>query len=217
MNKPEILELGLRPYRHVQEQLFKEGIERDQLGLPPKHHLIFCSHFPVYTLGRNASEAFISGQARQSGAEIIRIQRGGEVTFHGPGQLVVYPILNLNALGLGLARYVEVLEQSVINCLKAYEIQAHRIEGAAGIWINSKSGGVKKICAIGIQASRPMCMHGIAVNLHTDLNYFNLITPCGIADKGVCRLSDETDLEVDEDHFKRLFLKEFCALSGLGS
>ena len=115
MNKPEILELGLRPYREVQEQLFKEGIERDQLGLPPKHHLIFCSHFPVYTLGRNASEAFISGQARQSGAEIIRIQRGGEVTFHGPGQLVVYPILNLNALSRFGVKAVESLLEGKTN------------------------------------------------------------------------------------------------------
>jgi lipoyl(octanoyl) transferase len=214
----DIHDIGIQHYRSVlqlQEQLFKAGIERDQNGLPPKQNIILCSHFPVYTLGKNASEAFVSDQARQSGADIIRIKRGGEVTFHGPGQLVVYPILNLNALGLGLAAYVEILEQSVINSLKKYQVHARRAESAPGIWLESKTGGLKKIGAVGIQASRPMCMHGIAVNLHTDLKYFNMITPCGIADKGVSRLCDETELPVDEASFKQIFLTEFCALSGL--
>lgn len=167
--------------------------------------LLFVEHNPVYTLGKSGKAEnilFTEAMLERIGAEFFHIERGGDVTFHGPGQIVGYPILDLEKLGIGLREYIEVLEQSVIDCLKLWGIDAGRIAGASGVWIEPESVRARKICAIGVRSSRYVTMHGFAFNVATDLRYFSYINPCGFVDKGVTSLEQELGHEVDIEQVK---------------
>ncbi len=174
----------------------------------PHQYLIFCEHPHVYTLGKNGSEQNLllpTEQLRERGATFYQIERGGDITYHGPGQLVMYPILDLEQFGLGLRQYVWLLEESVISCLEDFGIQAKRMEGAPGLWLEQN----RKICALGIKASRQVTMHGLALNVNTDLRYFDWIHPCGFQDKGTTSMQKELGKALDmqavrlrlKDHF----------------
>ena len=167
--------------------------------------LLFVEHNPVYTLGKNgkASNILFSEQMLERiGAEFFHIERGGDVTFHGPGQIVGYPILDLEKVGIGLREYIDALEQSVIDCLKLWGIEAGRIAGASGVWIEPESVRARKICAIGVRSSRYVTMHGFAFNVSTDLHYFSYINPCGFVDKGVTSMEAELGRKVDIEQVK---------------
>jgi lipoyl(octanoyl) transferase len=166
-------------------------------GRPVHGTLIFVEHPHVYTLGKNGSENnllldYIQLQAKD--ASFYRIDRGGDITYHGPGQIVGYPIFDLEAIGINLKKYIYLLEESVIMTLAESGIVAERLNGASGVWLDpGVSSRARKICAIGVRASRYVTMHGFAFNVNTDLSYFNYINPCGFTDKGVTSLEKEKD------------------------
>ena len=160
--------------------------------------ILIVEHPAVYTLGKSGHQEnmLVTEEYLKSlGAEFFHIDRGGDITFHGPGQLVCYPIIDLDAIGLGIRRYIEALEQSVIDLASEYGIEAHRSEGASGVWV-TQGNRLVKLCAIGVRASHGVTMHGLAMNVATDLRWFELINPCGFTDRGVCSLSSLTKREV---------------------
>jgi lipoyl(octanoyl) transferase len=171
---------------------------------------ILCVEHPaVYTLGKSGHQEnmLVSEEYLKSlGAEFFHIDRGGDITFHGPGQLVCYPIVDLDAIGLGVRRYIEALEQTVIDLAKEYGIDAHRSEGASGVWVTRPGGRLEKLCAIGVRASHGVTMHGLAMNVSTDLNWFHLINPCGFTDRGVCSLTTLTGRQVTMEEVKPKFI-----------
>lgn len=182
----------------------RQQIERDA------GWLLLVEHNPVYTLGKSGkdenmlvSEAYL----RSIGAEFFHIDRGGDVTFHGPGQVVGYPILDLEQVGLGLRDYIDALEGAIIGVCAEWGIEAGRVAGASGVWIEGDSPRARKICAIGVRSSRFVTMHGFALNVNTDLKYFSHINPCGFADKGVTSLRQELGREVDMELVKSQIVK----------
>lgn len=206
---------GLKGYQSVlafQEKLFQQNIQSKEQGLPTANHLIFCEHYPVYTLGKSGKRENILVSNKDMQADFFHVNRGGDVTFHGPGQLVVYPVLDLETFGFGLAEYITRLEETVIKSLQPYGINAQRLAGAPGIWVinhDDKEFAERKICAIGVKASRQITMHGIAVNISTDLSYFDKIVPCGLKGKGVTSLQKETCLSISIQEYEDTFLKAF--------
>ncbi|MFT5479737.1 MAG: lipoyl(octanoyl) transferase [bacterium] len=175
--------------------------------------LFLCEHNHVYTFGKSTNEAnFLINDAFLSsiGAQKFQIERGGDITYHGPGQLVGYPILNLHQINMGVKKYVELLEESIIQTLAAFNIFTERIEGLTGIWL--KDGPPRKIGAIGIKVSRGITMHGFALNVNSDLTYFNHIVPCGIADKSVTSMAKELGKEVDFNKVIDTYTKTFISL-----
>lgn len=180
-------------------------------------HLIFCEHNHVFTLGKNGNQSNLlvdNLKLNAAGAEFFKIDRGGDITYHGPGQLVGYPIFNLNLFKIGIKQYVYNIEQAVINLLSDLGIESERLDGATGVWLNSnKKGFQKKICAIGVKVSKGTTMHGFALNVNTDLNYFSYINPCGFTDKSVTSIENELKTKQNFDiisnrlleHFKNIF------------
>lgn len=169
--------------------------------------LLLVEHPPVYTLGKSGRAANLlitPAELERLGAAFFHIDRGGDITFHGPGQLVGYPILDLERLGIGLRDYVDALEEAVIRTVAAYGIRGGRIAGASGVWIDEKSARPRKICAIGVRASRYVTMHGFALNVATDLGWFDRINPCGFTDRGVASIALETGSEPSMDEVKEL-------------
>lgn len=217
----EFIDLGNRGYREVWEMQNKwmEEVKAEKLaGKIPRDYLVFVEHPPVYTLGKSGNEANMlisSLQLRAAHAEFIKVDRGGDITFHGPGQLVAYPILDLESLHLGVKEYVERLEEIVIRTLADYGIEGGRLPGATGVWLAPGRAGARKICAIGVKCSRYVTMHGFALNVNTDLNYFNYIHPCGFVDKGVTSMEKETGRRLDMDEVKLKVLRCFQELLGL--
>ncbi len=170
--------------------------------------ILLCEHPAVYTLGKSGDAGnMLAGEEflRSKGASLFHIDRGGDITFHGPGQLVGYPILDLEKEGLGLREYIYSLEQAVIYTVAEYGISGTRVAGAAGVWLTD-GGPLRKICAIGVRSSRYVTMHGFALNANTDLRWFDYINPCGFADRGVTSIAKETGGEVDMALLKRRFL-----------
>lgn len=204
-----VRDLGLIGYQTAwdeQERLFADtvAVKIANRTLPPPeqqptpNYLLFCEHPHVYTLGKSgheshllANEAFL----KQIGATYHRINRGGDITYHGPGQLVGYPILDLDNFFTDIHRYMRLLEEAIILTLKDFGINAGRIDGLTGVWLDDEKGGSvsrqRKICAMGVKASRWVTMHGFALNVNTDLSYFSHIVPCGIADKAVTSMQQE--------------------------
>lgn len=179
--------------------------------------LLLCEHPHVYTLGRNGykenvlvSDAFL----KSIDAKYYEVDRGGDITYHGFGQIVGYPIINLTDFSLTLKGYIHILEQAVINTVQKYGVDCGRIEGAAGVWC-SVAGVDKKICAIGVKASRFITMHGFALNVSTNLDYFNYINPCGFTQKGVTSLAEMTGEDVVLEKVKETFCEEFSLLIGV--
>lgn len=175
------------------------------------NYLIACQHKHVITIGKSGKESNIQIPEFPD-VEYIRIDRGGDITYHGPGQLVVYPILDLEQFNLSLKQYIFILEEAVIKTLSNYGIEAGRIKEYTGVWLNYDSNNARKIAAIGVKSSRHITMHGLAFNIKTDLNYFDLIVPCGIKDKAVTSLQKEFQNEVDFNEVSQVFLNTFLKL-----
>ena len=193
----QFIDLRDAPYREVldmQHDIFNRRVALRRDGLPAgDDYLITVTHQPVYTLGRHADPSNVLRREwlAARGAEVVEIDRGGDVTFHGPGQLVVYPIIDLQSRGMGIKTYVNLLEEAVIRTVGEYGIEAGRIDGATGVWIGCGTPAERKICAIGLRCSRFITMHGLALNVSTDLTWFSAINPCGFTDKGVTTLYRE--------------------------
>lgn len=192
-----------------------EGAAITPAGLPADtvHHLLFVEHPPVYTLGKSGKieHVLISDEDRKkNNLAFFRINRGGDITFHGPGQLVVYPILDLEKFYTDIGKYLRSLEEVIILTLAQYGIAAGRSPGETGVWLDpGQRGRERKICAIGIRSSRWITMHGLAFNVNTELEYFNNIVPCGIADKQVTSMAKELSCETNMDEVKSRVRKNF--------
>ena len=172
--------------------------------------VLLVEHTPVYTLGKSghAENLLVSREALEAaGAGFFHIDRGGDITFHGPGQLVGYPILDLECLGIGLRDYIDALEEAVIRTVDRYGIRGGRIHGASGVWIDAEGCRPRKICAIGVRSSRYVTMHGFALNVTTDLSWFSRINPCGFTDRGVASIASETGSTPSMEEVKRLVVK----------
>lgn len=193
---------GIIPYEQAwkkQAEYFEALVQAKQGGREYMNRIIFCEHPHVYTLGRSGKERNMllsDGQLQRIGATYYHIDRGGDITYHGPGQQVCYPILNLEDFSLGLKEYVHLLEEAVIGVCASYGIEAGRVEKATGVWLEGDTSRARKICAIGVRSSHYVTMHGLAFNVNTDLRYFSYINPCGFVDKGVTSLQKELGHEV---------------------
>lgn len=194
--------------RSLFDALCRKKLEKSFADDEPRGTILLVEHPAVYTLGKSGNEQNMlvtEEYLKGLGAEFYHIDRGGDITFHGPGQLVCYPIIDLDAIGIGVRRYIEALEQSVIDLAKEYGIEAHRSEGASGVWV-SQGSHLVKLCAVGVRASHGVTMHGLAMNVSTDLKWFHLINPCGFTDRGVCSLSTLTGREVAMEEVKPKFI-----------
>ena len=206
---------GTIPYPQAWEEQttwFDALIKAKLEGEAYTNRIILCEHPPVYTLGRSGKEGNMllrPEQLERMGATLFHIDRGGDITFHGPGQLVCYPIINLEEFSLGLKEYVHLLEEAVIRVCASYGITAGRVEKATGVWLEGDTRRARKICAIGVRCSHYVSMHGLALNVNTDLRYFSYINPCGFVDKGVTSIQQELGheipmQEVKENHNRQL-------------
>ncbi len=208
-------DLGIRDYRKVwemQQQVLEEVKQRKMQGKAVPGYLFFVEHPSVYTLGKSGKEANMlmdALQLRARCAEFIKVDRGGDITFHGPGQLVVYPVVDLESFGMGVKEYVWALEEVVIGTLGKYGLSGSRVDGATGVWLGTGTLDERKICAIGVKCSRYVTMHGFALNVNTDLSYFDAIHPCGFVDKGVTSLQKELKRAVDMEEVKAEVLRQF--------
>ncbi len=214
--KAALRDLGTMEYKacwDLQRALFDGLLERKRTSTQPNDEagaILLVEHPPVYTLGKSGhAENLLVGRdaLEKIGAEFFHIDRGGDITFHGPGQLVCYPILDLERLGIGLKSYIATLEEAVIRTVAQYGIEAGRLDGASGVWIDDGKRMPRKICAIGVHASRFVTMHGFALNVSTDLSWFSRINPCGFVDKGVASIEKETGETVAMDEVKALVIK----------
>ena len=179
---------------------------------PPKNRLFLCEHPHVYTLGKSGSEKNLLLQPNElftRSIDFYRNNRGGDITYHGPGQIVGYPIIDLDQFSADIKVYMSSLEEIMIRTIAEYGIIGDRIEGATGVWLDVGQPNERKICAFGVKTSRWVTMHGWALNVNTDLSYFNYIVPCGIADKGVTSLQQELGKEINMEEVKGKILKHF--------
>jgi lipoyl(octanoyl) transferase len=207
-------DIGLKDYKEVwdyQESVFKKAIDlkianrATDLEVLPENHLIFCQHPHVYTLGKSGEENHLlinSDELTKHGAVFYKINRGGDITYHGPGQLVMYPILDLDQFFTDIHKYMRYLEEAVILTLSEFGIKAGRVDGLTGVWIEGGTPTERKICAMGVKSSRWVTMHGIALNVNPDLSYFNHIVPCGIVDKSVTSMQQELGKEISIDQVR---------------
>ena len=222
MSRIEIEDWGLLPYDKAwkrQEQCLDEAVQRKGEGKACANRIVLLEHPHVYTLGRSGKEGnmlLTSEGLERLGATLYHVDRGGDITYHGPGQLVCYPIIDLEQFGLGLKEYVHVLEEAVIRLCAAYGIVSGRVNGATGVWLEGGTPRARKVCAIGVRCSHYVTMHGLALNVNTDLRYFSYIHPCGFVDKGVTSLQAELHRPVDMGEAKRLLCRELRELLGAG-
>lgn len=222
-------DLGLIDYKEawdLQEQLFEEVVaaklynrENPAAKKPVVNHLLFCEHPHVFTLGKSGapSNLLITDELLEKiEARFYKINRGGDITYHGPGQIVGYPIFDLEALGIGIKEYIHLLEEALISALADLGITASRLEGATGVWLDvDQPQKARKISAIGVRASRFVSMHGFAFNVNTNLEYFRHINPCGFIDKGVTSLEKELGAPQSMEAVKDLLFKKLSAAFGL--
>lgn len=223
-------DLGLIDYREawtLQEKLFNEVVERKLSNRllekdkqkQQEHFLLFCEHPHVFTLGRSGDEDNLivsENELLKLQATFYRNNRGGDITYHGPGQIVGYPILDLDFFFTDIHKYLRFLEEAVINTLKEYEITSGRIDGCTGVWLDSENNSkARKICALGVRCSRWVTMHGFAFNVNTDLSYFNHIVPCGIRDKSVTSLEKELGRKLDMVEVKDKLKKNISEIFGM--
>ncbi|MDL2304773.1 lipoyl(octanoyl) transferase LipB [Bacteroides sp. OttesenSCG-928-D19] len=200
-----------------QTEIFNELIARKMANEMYTNRIVFCEHPHVYTLGKSGKENnMLLGEAQLQaiGATLFHIDRGGDITYHGPGQLVCYPIINLEDYNLGLKTYIHRIEEAIIRVCALYGINAGRMNGATGVWLDMDKPTARKICAIGVKSSRFVTMHGLAFNVNTDLRYFSYINPCGFIDKGVTSLQKELGREVDMSEVKEKLQKELAGVFG---
>jgi lipoyl(octanoyl) transferase len=224
--KPEVSchYLGVVDYKEAwdfQEKLFQEGVQRKiairngTISEKPENHLIFCEHPHVYTLGKSGDRDHLlinEDELEEKNAQFYHINRGGDITYHGPGQLVIYPIFDLEQFFTDIHKYMRYLEEAVIRTLAKFGLNGDRSEGLTGVWLDPNSINARKICAMGVKSSRWMTMHGIGFNICTDLNYFNHIVPCGIQNKDVTSLEKEINRKVTIEEVMPIILHEIQAL-----
>ncbi|MDR2118292.1 MAG: lipoyl(octanoyl) transferase LipB [Tannerellaceae bacterium] len=196
-----------------QTEAFEALLQAKRTGQKGINRLFFCEHLPVLTIGKSGKDSNLlvpETLLADRGISLYRIGRGGDITYHGPGQITGYPIFDLECWGMGLKHYVRTLEEITIRFLALYGIKAGRLEGAAGVWLDAQTPGkARKICAIGIKSSRYVTMHGFALNIGTDISCFSLINPCGFTDRGVTSLEMELGAPQDFGLAKRRLLDLF--------
>lgn len=229
MNKQIIVkDLGHKDYKETwdyQESLFEEIVElkrknrAENTNVPTPNYFLFVEHPHVYTLGKSGHiENLLIDEAAlaKKGASFYKINRGGDITYHGPGQIVGYPIIDLENFFTDIHKYLRSLEEVIIRTLADYGIKGERSEGETGVWLDVGTPFARKICAMGVRASRWVTMHGFALNVNTDLGYFDNIIPCGIRGKAVTSLNVELSKEkVDTKEVKTLILKHFEEIFGV--
>lgn len=226
MNKHVQLEdLGRKDYKATwdyQEALFKSIVDakiknrREGLGFPTKNYFLFVEHPHVYTLGKSGDLSNLlidEAQLAEKGATFYKVNRGGDITYHGPGQIVGYPILDLDNFFTDIHKYLRFLEEMIILTLAEYGLKAERSKGETGVWLDVGTPFARKICAMGVRASRWVTMHGFALNVNANLGYFDLMIPCGIRGKAVTSLNVELGMEtVNENEVKEKLIKHFKVL-----
>lgn len=225
MNKKVKFEnLGVLDYKKAwdyQEAIFKKTIElklqkqRGDMSIKTPNYLLFVEHPPVFTLGKSGDISHLltsEAELNRKGVTFYKINRGGDITYHGPGQIVGYPILDLDNFFTDIHKYLRFLEEMVILTLAEYGIVATRSDGETGVWIGVGTPFPRKICAMGVRASRWVTMHGFALNVNTDLGYFDHIVPCGIKGKGVTSLQAELGREISIEEVHEKLLKHFSDL-----
>lgn len=223
-------DLGLSDYKEtwdLQENLFNEILKgkiankagKSRQDEPGPDYLLFCEHPHVFTLGKSGKTSNMLADTdllSKKGAQFYKINRGGDVTYHGPGQIVGYPVLDLEKFGLGIKEYIHKLEEIIIDTLRYFSIDASRLKNATGVWIDAENPvTARKICAIGVRASRYVTMHGFAFNINTDLSYYQLINPCGYTDKGVTSMQNEINEKADMNEVKKLLKTAFIRHMGM--
>ncbi|MBN1768788.1 MAG: lipoyl(octanoyl) transferase LipB [Prolixibacteraceae bacterium] len=212
-------DLGVGEYQAVwdyQEKLMQQVIDQKKAKktnpeLQSDNFLLFVEHPHVYTLGKSGDEQnlllnYIQLQAAH--ASFVKTNRGGDITYHGPGQIVGYPIFDLENFNIGLRKYIELMEEAIIKTLAEYGLKGERDEKATGVWLDAGKPSARKICAIGVKSSRFVTMHGFAFNVNTDLTYFQHINPCGFTDKGVTSLEKELGVKQDFGQAKKNVLQK---------
>jgi lipoyl(octanoyl) transferase len=216
--------LGLIAYKEawdLQESLLKVAVDlkienrKQNTAVLPAQYLLFCEHPHVYTLGKSgAAENLLLDQAHldQIEAQFFKINRGGDITYHGPGQLVMYPIFDLEQFFTDIHQYLRFLEEAVIQTLAHFGIKATRFEGLTGVWLDPEGPNARKICAMGVKCSRWVTMHGIALNVDPDLSYFGNIVPCGIQDKAVTSMRAELGRALDINEVRSVLSKEMSLI-----
>lgn len=226
MTKVYFKNLGLIDYQQAwdfQEELFKKNVDAkienrkaEHIVIPTTNYLIFCEHPHVYTLGKSGDKNHLllaENTLKQIGASFFKINRGGDITYHGPGQIVGYPILDLDFFFTDIHKYLRLLEEMIIRTLAEYNIKAERYEGYTGVWLDAKHPQkARKICAMGVRCSRWVTMHGFAFNIYPNLDYFNNIVPCGITDKKVTSLEKELKQKINVEEVKEKLKKHFSEL-----
>ena len=227
MKQVSLVDLGLVDYKKAwdfQEKLFDRTIQikigkrkgEFPADTPTENHLIFCEHPHVYTLGKTGDEKnlLVNKEALdQNNATFYKINRGGDITYHGPGQIVGYPVFDLDNFFTDIGRFLRYLEEAVILTLAEYGIAASRIKGVTGVWLDpEKKQHARKICAIGVRTSRWVTMHGFALNVNTDLDYFSNIIPCGISDRSVTSMEQELGRTIDLTEVKKLLCTHLAKL-----
>jgi len=218
MSEITVRRLGLMPYKAAwdyQEQLFAGMVDTkiSKGHYEGDDYLLLVEHPPVFTIGKSGRLEHLLGSEsllQEKGIELFRNNRGGDITYHGPGQLVVYPVLDLEHYFTDIRKYMRSLEEVVIRILKEYDIAGQRSEGETGVWLDVHlPQKVRKICAMGVRTSRWVTMHGLALNVNTDLSYFDWIVPCGISDKGVTSMRKETGKEIAMEDIEAAVIRHF--------
>ena len=222
-------DLGIADYKETwdfQQNLFDQVIDLKKTNavlpvceqITDYNYLLFCEHPHVYTLGKSGSEKNLLIDTKlleEKGAKFYKIDRGGDITYHGPGQIVGYPIFDLEKLSIGLKDYIYKMEEAIIVTLGEYGISSSRLEGASGVWLDADTANkARKICAIGVKSSRYVTMHGFAFNVNTNLDFYNFINPCGFVDKGVTSMEKELREKVDMEEVKRKLKENFSKIFG---
>ncbi len=215
----EIVDLGQMGYKEAwdyQEKLLQQQVLRKKENQSTQNFLCFVEHPPVYTLGKSGKMEHVllsEAELKANGIEFYKTNRGGDITFHGPGQIVGYPIIDLENFKTDIGWYLRTLEQVIINSIEPFGIKGERSAGETGVWIDAdKKGQERKICAMGVRCSRWVTMHGFALNVNVDLDYFNYIIPCGIENKQVASMHKELEKSIDMNDVKDIIANTFTKL-----
>jgi lipoyl(octanoyl) transferase len=203
------IDWGMIPYAQAyaqQKELFEAALQNKAENKAVENKVIFCEHPHVITIGKHglySNLLFPEKTLKEKNVELYPVDRGGDITYHGPGQIVGYPIFDLESFAIGLKEYIRRMEEVIIQTIAGYGIKGDRLEGATGVWLDKdQPGKTRKIAAIGVRSSRYVTMHGFALNVNTDLSYFKWINPCGFVDKGVTSLQQELGYTVDTEALK---------------
>jgi lipoyl(octanoyl) transferase len=213
-----INDLGILNYKEAwdyQEKILAEIVTAKEHEQPIHNTFILCEHPHVYTLGKSGQKnnLLINEQfLNKIGATYYEINRGGDITYHGPGQLVGYPIFDLESFHIGPREYIYRIEETIIRTLEHYNLRASRMKDATGVWLDVGRHSVRKLCAIGVRISKGVTMHGFALNVNTDLNYFTHINPCGFQDKGVTSVQKELGAPQSMKNLKNILVKQFATV-----